>query len=260
MNRLGTSTPGTHRLVSRISRRQLLTAAAAGLGGLAIGGAKAWYPPGSRGIFGASDALTFASHRLILAHQPLVREFDRTLIAANFPTNGTTNPEDTAYQALRAAGFKEWRLPVEGLVSRPGALTLADLKAMPARTQITQLSCEEGWSSIAEWTGVPLARVLLEVGIMQDARYVVFETVDGWWDSLDMFDALHPQTLLTYGMNGGDLPVAHGAPLRIRVERQLGYKSLKFLHRMIVTSTLRDIKDGSGAGVVPYGFPWYAGI
>ena len=246
--------------VSRISRRQLLTAAVTGAGGLVIAGAKAWYPPASRGIFGASDALTFASHRLILAHQPLVREFDRTMIAANFPVNGTTDPRDPAYLALRAAEFKDWRLPVEGLVSRPGAWALADFKALPARTQITQLSCEEGWSSIAEWTGVPLARVLQEAGIKPDARYVVFETVDGWWDSLDMFDALHPQTLLAYGMNGGDLPVRHGAPLRLRVERQLGYKNLKFLHRMIVTDTLRDIRDGTGAGVVPYGFPWYAGI
>src|SRR5262245_47783703 len=218
---------------SRISRRTMLTALGTGLGlgGLAIGGAKAWYPPASRGIFGASDALTFASHRLILAHQPLVREFDRTMIAAKFPINGTSNPRDPAYRALRAAAFKDWRLPVEGLVSRPGGVSLADLKALPSRTQITQLSCEEGWSSIAEWTGVPLARVLQEVGIKPEARYVVFETVDGWWDSLDMFDALHPQTLLAYGMNGGDLPVQHGAPLRLRVERQLGYKSLKFLHR-----------------------------
>jgi DMSO/TMAO reductase YedYZ molybdopterin-dependent catalytic subunit len=246
--------------VSRISRRQLLTAAVAGAGGLAIAGAKAWYPPASRGIFGASDALTFASHRLILAHQPLVREFDRAMIAASFPVNGTSNPPDPAYQALRADAFRNWRLPVEGLVSRPGAWSLADFKALPSRTQITQLSCEEGWSSIAEWTGVSLARVLQEAGIEPQARYVVFETVDGWWDSLDMFDALHPQTLVAYGMNGGDLPVRHGAPLRLRVERQLGYKSLKFLHRMIVTDTLRDIKDGTGAGVVPYGFPWYAGI
>jgi DMSO/TMAO reductase YedYZ molybdopterin-dependent catalytic subunit len=246
--------------VSRISRRQLLTAAVAGAGGLVIAGAKAWYPPASRGIFGASDALTFASHRLILAHQPLVREFDRAMIAASFPVNGTSNPPDPAYQALRADAFKNWRLPVEGLVSRPGAWSLADFKTLPSRTQITQLSCEEGWSSIAEWTGVPLARVLQEAGIEPQARYVVFETVDGWWDSLDMFDALHPQTLVAYGMNGGDLPVRHGAPLRLRVERQLGYKSLKFLHRMIVTDTLRDIKDGTGAGVVPYGFPWYAGI
>lgn len=233
---------------SRISRRQLLTAAAAGAGGLVIAGAKAWYPPASRGIFGASDALTFASHRLLLAHQPLVREFDRAMIAASFPVNGTSNPDDPAYQALRAAAFKEWRLPVEGLVSRPASWPLADFKALPARTQITQLSCEEGWSSIAEWTGVPLARVLLEAGIKPEAKYVVFETVDGWWDSLDMFDALHPQTLLAYGMNGGDLPVRHGAPLRLRVERQLGYKSLKFLHRMIVTDTLRDIKDGNEIG------------
>lgn len=244
----------------RISRRHLLTAAAAGAGGLIVAGAKASYPPASRGIFGASDALTFASHRLILAHQPLVREFDRSTIAKTFPVNGTRNPRDPGYQALRAVGFTDWRLPVEGLVSRPGAWSLGDLKALPARTQITQLACEEGWSSIAEWTGVPLALVLQEAGIRPEARYVVFESVDRKWESLDMFDALHPQTLLAYGMSGGDLPVAHGAPLRLRVERQLGYKSLKFLTRMIVTDTLRGIRDGSGTWVARFGFPWYAGI
>jgi DMSO/TMAO reductase YedYZ molybdopterin-dependent catalytic subunit len=140
------------------------------------------------------------------------------------------------------------------------AMSLNDLKRFPARTQITQHTCEEGWSGIAEWTGVQLSRVLEAVGIRSEARYVVFHTVDDWWDSLDMSDALHPQTMLTYGMNGRELPVPHGAPIRLRVERQLGYKSLKFLKTMTVTDRLDNIEDGTGAVGVAYGYAWYSGI
>jgi hypothetical protein len=141
-----------------------------------------------------------------------------------------------------------------------GELPLSFFKSLPSRAQITQQSCEEGWFAIGEWKGVQLSRVLQEVGILPQARYVVFQAVDGWWDSVDMADALHPQTLLSYGMNGGDLPVPHGAPLRLRVERQLGYKSLKFLSRMTVTDRLDNIKDGTGSGSFADGFAWYAGI
>jgi DMSO/TMAO reductase YedYZ molybdopterin-dependent catalytic subunit len=151
-------------------------------------------------------------------------------------------------------------LPVEGLVSKPAELSLETLKRFPSRTQVTQHNCEQGWSAIAEWAGVSLGRVLKEVGMLPQARYIVFHTVDGWWDSLDMFDALHPQTLLAYGMNGRELPVAHGAPVRLRVERQLGYKCLKYISRIDVTDRLDDVEDGTGAVGAPYGYSWYAGI
>jgi DMSO/TMAO reductase YedYZ molybdopterin-dependent catalytic subunit len=242
-----------------LSRRQLI-AGAAGAGGVVLAATQAAWPPSCRGVFGVSDALTFAAQRVLLANQSLVREFGREKITPNFPVNGTSHPNDARYQQLLAGRFADWRLPVEGLVAKPGELPLAFLKGLPSRTQITQQSCEEGWSAIGEWTGVPLSRVLQEVGALPQARYVVFQTVDGWWDSLDMADALHPQTLLAYGMNGGELPVAHGAPLRLRVERQLGYKNLKYVSRMTVTDRVDKIKDGTGSGSFAEGFAWYAGI
>ncbi|MEX2303191.1 MAG: molybdopterin-dependent oxidoreductase [Bryobacterales bacterium] len=243
----------------KLSRRKLL-AGAAGLGGGFLAASQASWPPSCRGIFGVSDALTYTAHRVLHVNQPLAREFGREMITPNFPINGTSNPEDARYQELLAGQFVDWRLPIEGLVSSPGELPLAFFKSLPARTQITLQSCEEGWSAIGEWTGVQLSRVLQELGALPEARYVVFETVDGWWDSVDMADALHPQTLLAYGMNGGDLPVAYGAPLRLRVERQLGYKNLKYLSRITVTDRVDNIRDGTGSGSYSADFPWYAGI
>jgi DMSO/TMAO reductase YedYZ molybdopterin-dependent catalytic subunit len=225
-----------------------------------VAGRNAAWPPACRGLFGATDALTFAAHRALQAHPPLAREFDRGMITPKFPMNGTRNPPDAQYQKLLAGAFKDWRLPIDGLVARPGGLSLEWLKGFPSRTQVTQQSCEEGWSAIAEWTGVQLSRVLEAVGILPEARYVVFHTVDGWFDSIDMSDALHAQTLLAYGMNGGDLPVPYGAPLRLRVERQLGYKNLKYLSRITVASSLEKFGDGTGSGSYSAGFSWYAGI
>ncbi len=240
------------------SRRKFIASIPAG--GLLLSACKDAMPPTYGSLFDASNALTFASHRLLLRNQPLVREFARDRITKNFPAINETNPKSDHYQQLLAGGFTEWRLPIAGLVSHPTELSLATLKRFPSRTQVTQHNCEQGWSAIAEWTGVPLGRVLQQVGMQPQARYVVFHTVDGWWDSLDMFDALHPQTLLAYGMNGDPLPVAHGAPVRLRVERQLGYKNLKYLSRIDVTDRLDDVEDGTGAVGAAYGYSWYAGI
>jgi DMSO/TMAO reductase YedYZ molybdopterin-dependent catalytic subunit len=145
-------------------------------------------------------------------------------------------------------------------VERPTAFTLAELRAMPARTQITLHACEQGWSAIGGWTGVPLSHVLASVGLKPEARFIVIRTVDGWWDTYDLFDALHPQTILAYGMNGRDLPVAHGAPVRLRVERQLGYKSLKYLASIEATDRVDGLGQGRGSMVSELGFSWYAGI
>ena len=243
-----------------ISRRKFLAGVTAAGGALLTGCSKDSLPPTYGSLFGLSNALTFAAHRLLLRQQPLVREFGREMITRNFPAINTTNPESEGYQRLLAGGFAEWRLPIEGLVARPAELSLEDLKRFPSRTQVTQHNCEQGGSAIAEWTGVQLSRVLQEVGTLPQARYVVFYTIDGWWDSLDMLDALHPQTLLAYGMNGRDLPVPHGAPVRLRVERQLGYKNLKYITRMDVTDQLDDIEDGTGAVGASHGYSWYAGI
>ena len=155
----------------------------------------------------------------------------------------------------------DWRLAVDGMVARPVSLSLAELRSYPSRSQITHLACEEGWSFIAEWIGVPLSHVLNVVGILPQARYVVYFSLQkGWWDSIDMADALHPQTLLTYGMNGGELPVGHGGPLRLRVPRQLGYKNVKYITRLTVTDNLKGFGKGLGSASPEVGYSWYAGI
>jgi DMSO/TMAO reductase YedYZ molybdopterin-dependent catalytic subunit len=147
------------------------------------------------------------------------------------------------------------------MVARPGSLSLSDLKSLPVRSQITEVACEEGWSYIAEWIGTPLTEVLNEVGILPHARYVVFFSIDkDWWDSIDMADTLHSQTLLTHGMNDGDLPVSFGGPLRMRVPRQLGYKSVKYITRVTVTDSLKSFGKGLGSSEPDYGYAWYAGI
>jgi DMSO/TMAO reductase YedYZ molybdopterin-dependent catalytic subunit len=141
------------------------------------------------------------------------------------------------------------------------SLSQDDLKRFPVRRQITEIACEEGWSYIAEWIGTPLVDVLHAAGIMPQARYVVYFSIQkGWWDSVDMADALHPQTLVAYAMNGGDLPVAFGGPLRLRVPRQLGYKSVKYINRLAVTDSLKPFGKGLGSAATGAGFAWYAGI
>jgi DMSO/TMAO reductase YedYZ molybdopterin-dependent catalytic subunit len=209
------------------------------------------------------DTLTYAAHRALLPGQRLAREYSHNDISS-FPATGTTNPGDPGkptaselYRTLQAGGFADWRLSVEGRVARPGIFSVVDLKRLPSRTQITKHICEEGWSAIAEWTGVPLSRVLEAVGILPTARFINFYSFDDWADSIDLLDGLHPQTILAYGMNGRDLAVPHGAPVRLRVETQLGYKSMKFLQRIVVTDRF---DDGGDKGNIQNGWAWYAGI
>ena len=250
--------------MSRILTRRRLIQTAAGASAAA---SAAWLanrnglvPPDHGGIFGIGETLTYAAHRALLRSQPLAREFRPDQVSANFPAINTVLPRDGIYRQQMAHSFRDWTLPVDGLVARPSEFSLAELKSLPSRSQITEHICEQGWSAIAEWTGVPLSRVLERVGIKPEARYVVFFTVDDWWDSLDMADAWHPQTLLAYGMNGRDLPVPHGAPVRLRVERQLGYKNLKYLSQITVTNTVKDIGKGQGSDGAEHGYSWYAGI
>jgi DMSO/TMAO reductase YedYZ molybdopterin-dependent catalytic subunit len=252
--------------MSGVTRRKLIKT---GLGALAGAGAlgaavraadrHGLIPANCRGVYGLSETLTYAGQRLLTKLPSMAREFDPSQISTVIPVNGTA-PKTEAYQKLLAGGFADWRLTVDGLVDRPGPLSLAEIKGFPARSQITHQACEEGWSFIAQWTGVPLAHVLEHVGIQPGARYVYFFSFDDWWDSIDMDDALHPQTLLAYGMNGTEMPTDHGAPLRLKVARQLGYKSLKYLARMTVTDTTKGIGDGLGSGSPSAGYSWYAGI
>ena len=253
-------------MTAPLTRRKLIAtglAAAAGASGLAaairLADRYGLIPPDRGGVYGVGETLTYAVQRLLMSQRPLAREFSRRDISKVFPINGAP-PENETYQRLLARGFADWRLTVDGLVARPSSFSLAELKQLPSRTQITHQACEEGWSFIAEWTGVPLSHVLNVVGVRPEAKYVVFFPFDEWWDSLDMPDAWHPQTLLAYGMNTEDLPTPHGAPVRLRVPRQLGYKSVKYLSHITVTDTLKDIGQGLGSSAPEIGYSWYAGI
>jgi DMSO/TMAO reductase YedYZ molybdopterin-dependent catalytic subunit len=249
-----------------ISRRGLITtglATAAGASGLAVAARLAdrygLIPPDHGGIYGVGETLTYAAQRLLTANHSLAREFNRGEISKSIPIDGKP-PEKESYQRLLAGGFTDWRLKVDGLVARPSFLSLAELKSYPSRTQITHQACEEGWSFIAEWTGVPLSYVLNLAGVLPRAKYVAYFAFDESWDSLDMPEALHPQTLLAYGLNGQELPAPHGAPLRMKVPRQLGYKNVKYLSRITVTDNLKNIGSGRGSISPDYGYSWYAGI
>ena len=252
--------------MKKISRRQLVTtglAATAGVSGLGIAARLAQKygltPPDHGGIFGPGETLTYACQRLLTRHS-LAREFSRSQIT-NPPFANDTPPPTDAFQRLRAGGFADWRVAVGGMVAQPASFSLAELKSYPSRSQITQLACEEGWSYIAEWIGVPLAHVLHLVGVHPQARYVVYRSIDpDWWESMDMADALHPQTLLAYAMNGGDLPVGSGGPLRVRLPRQLGYKSVKYITQLTVTDSLKRFGKGLGSSAPEGGYAWYAGI
>jgi DMSO/TMAO reductase YedYZ molybdopterin-dependent catalytic subunit len=246
-----------------ISRRTAIVAGLASAGGFLLTRNVGELPPTYGHILRMGDNLTYVAHRVLLPGQSLVREFARADISS-FPAIGTTNPasldygESTElYGRLQHGAFADWRLQVEGLVERPGSYSLQELQRLPARTQITRHTCEEGWSAIVEWTGVQLSRVLEAARIRPTARWVHFESYDGWSDGIDLLDALHPQTLLAYGLNGRPLPVPHGAPVRLRVETQLGYKSMKYLRKIRV---IDEFDDGGKFGNIQNGWSWYAGI
>lgn len=246
------------------TRRNVLLAGVAAAGGILLPGwAKKNLPPTYGHILRMGDNLTYASHRLLLPGQSMAKEYSPSDVSS-FPAVFIGDPTDPKhpmssadYRKLLTEGFADWRLRVEGLVARPKAWSLAELKGLPARTQITRHTCEEGWSAIGEWTGVQLGRVLEASGMFPDARYVTLYCYDNYVDSIDLLDALHPQTLLAYRMNGRALPLPHGAPVRLRLETQMGYKSMKYLKKIVVTSR---VEDGGKDGNIQNGWSWYAGI
>ena len=241
------------------SRRKILTAglgAAAGASGLTgvarLADRHGLLPPDHSGFYGLGESLTYASHRL-LTRGSLAREFSREQISRTPFAKGKP-PDDEDFLRSRAGGFADWPLVVDGLVARPAAFSLGEIKAGPASSQITELICEEGWSYIAEWIGTPLSYILDRVGVLPEARYVLYFSLGTRRaHSIDMADARHPQTLLTYGMNGGELPVGHGGPLRMRVARQLGYKNRKYLNKLTLTDRLDESFSNRR-------YSWYAGI
>ena len=252
--------------MSKTSRRKLITtglAATAGVSGLAAAASLArrygLVPPDSGGFYGPGETLTYAAQRLLTTHS-LAREFPRSMISKPPFANEVAPPND-AFKRFQAAGFRDWRLSVDGMVASPVSFSLSDLRSFPIRSQITEVVCEEGWSYIAEWIGTPLVEVLNASGVLRQARYVVYFSIDrDWWESIDMADALHPQTLLTWAMNDGDLPIPFGGPLRLRVPRQLGYKSVKYITRLTVTDSLKGFGKGLGSASPEGGYAWYAGI
>jgi DMSO/TMAO reductase YedYZ molybdopterin-dependent catalytic subunit len=252
--------------MSKLSRRQLIATGlvtTAGASGLAVAATLArrygLIPPDGGGLYGPGETLTYAAQRLLTRHS-LAREFAPSQISKP-PFPNEVAPLGDAFKRLQDGGFVDWLLSVDGMVARPRSFSLSELKGFPSRGQITHLACEEGWSYIAEWRGVPLSHILDVVGTLPQARYIVYRSFQpDWWESIDMADALHPQTLVTHGMNGGELPVAFGGPLRLRVPRQLGYKNVKYITRLTITDSLKGFGKGLGSSSPEGGYAWYAGI
>jgi len=241
-----------------ITRRNAIITGIGAIGGLLLTGCKRPLPPSYGNILRMGDTFTYVAQRTLLPGQSLAKEYNHGDISS-FPATGTVNPGDSSksyysevYSKTQRNAFADWSLSVEGSVAHPRTYSLSELQSFPARKQITRHTCEEGWTAIGEWNGVQLSRVLENAGILKTARFVNFQSYDGWLDSIDMLDAFHPQTILAYGMNGRDLPLQHGAPLRLRVERQIGYKSMKYLQKIIVSDEYIDPGDT--------GWAWHVGI
>lgn len=252
--------------MSQISRRKLITmglATAAGATGIAAAAALArrhgLVPPDAGSIYGLGETMTYAAQR-VLARHSLAREFSRSEISKN-PFANEVDPLGEQFQRLQAAGFADWRMTVDGMAAHPTEFSLADIRSFPTSSHITMIGCEEGWTYIAEWTGVPLAYILDRVGALPQVRYVVYRSIQSdWWESIDMADAVHPQTLIAHRMNGEELPVPFGGPLRLRVPRQLGYKNVKYITRLTLTDSLKPFGKGLGSAASEGGYAWYAGI
>jgi DMSO/TMAO reductase YedYZ molybdopterin-dependent catalytic subunit len=252
--------------MSNISRRKFIItglAVAAGASGIAVAAKVAQHrgliPPDAGGLYGPGETLTYAAQRL-LTRRSMAREFSRTEISKN-PFANEVDPLGDEFKRLQAASFVDWRVAVDGMAARPASFSLAELRSFPTSTQITMIGCEEGWTYIAEWTGVPLSYILDRVGALPRVRYVVYRSIQpDWWESIDMADALHPQTLLAHRMNGNELPVPFGGPVRVRVPRQLGYKNVKYINRVTLTDNLKLFGKGLGGANSDSGYAWYAGI
>jgi len=248
-------------------RRFLLRALAAG-GTLLLSGCdrlshSAWFTR----MLDSAEKLTFGTQRLLLPRKAMAQEFTEADLSPDFRSNGTNNPANPLYQALAANRFADYRLQVGGLVAQPRAYSLDDLQALPSRTQITRHDCVEGWSAIGKWKGVQLSRVLEQVKPHPSARYVAFYCADPmddmgtrYYESIDMEDAWHAQTLLAYELNDHPLPIKNGAPIRVRVERQLGYKMAKYVMQIALVDRLDTIAGGKGGYWEDQGYEWYAGI
>jgi DMSO/TMAO reductase YedYZ molybdopterin-dependent catalytic subunit len=255
------------------TRRRFLRLAFGALSAGALGACDRLSANGSfTGFLRSAQYLSRAAQGLLTGRQAMAQEFTEDDITSDFRGNGTELPDSQLYRRLARDGFRDWQLDVRGMVQAPVRFSLAQLRAMPSRTQITRHDCVEGWSVIGKWTGVPLRQVLERARPLPGARYVVFhcaDPMDGsdqsapqstYYESLDLDEARHPQTILAYQLNDEPLPIRNGAPLRLRVERQLGYKHAKYLMRIVLVDRLDNIRGGKGGYWEDLGYEWYAGI
>jgi DMSO/TMAO reductase YedYZ molybdopterin-dependent catalytic subunit len=247
-------------------RKMLLTGAAAAVGVAGVLEApklmrrSGLLAPDCAGAYGPGEMLTYAASRLI-APDALAREFPRSWISKAPFANSLDGPIPAEFAKQKTEGCANWKLSVGGMAMHPMTFSVGDLKQMGRSSQITEVACEEGWSYIAEWIGTPLAKVLDEVQPLGPARYLVYTSMrDGWWDSIDLHEARHPQTMLTWGMNDGELPFGFGGPLRMRLPKQLGYRNLKYVHQMVLTDSMKGFGRGLGSENPETGYSWYAGI
>jgi DMSO/TMAO reductase YedYZ molybdopterin-dependent catalytic subunit len=257
------------KLLARNSRRRFLGRFFGATGALALSGCDAlsrseWFPK----VLGAGEALSEAAHHWLVPRKAMAQEFADGDRSPEFRSNGTAAPNNPRYQALAAGGFADYRLVVGGLVEKPAEFSLAELRALPSRTQITRHDCVEGWSAIGKWKGARLSALLETVRPKPEARYVMFFCADPmledgtgfYYESIDLDDAFHAQTLLAYELNDALLPIKNGAPIRLRVERQLGYKHAKYIMRIELVRSFAQIAGGNGGYWEDEGYEWYAGI
>jgi DMSO/TMAO reductase YedYZ molybdopterin-dependent catalytic subunit len=251
------------------ARRRFFGRVLTAVGTLALAGCERlsrseWFPQ----VLGAGEKASAAALNLVAGRRAMAQEFGPADLSPSFRSNGTAKPDNNAYRALLAGNFADYRLDIGGLVERPTTLSLAEVMGLPSRTQITRHDCVEGWSAIAKWKGAKLSSVLEAVRPKSEARFVVFhcadpmsgEGSDFYYESIDLDDALHPQTILAYEMNDAPLPVKNGAPLRLRVERQLGYKHAKYVMRIELVESFAGIAGGKGGYWEDHGYQWFAGI
>ena len=219
-------------------------------------------------VLSTGESLNKNAHHLLRTRKTMAQEFSEADMSPSFRSNGTSFPESAEYQTLAKANFKDWSLEIGGLVEKPTKFTLAQIQQLPSRTQITRHDCVEGWSAIAKWTGAPLSELLALVKPLANARYVVFYCADPmeddgsdfYYESIDMEDAYHAQTILAYKLNDETLPIKNGAPIRLRVERQLGYKQAKYIMKIALVEHFDDISGGKGGYWEDKGYEWYAGV
>lgn len=254
------------------TRRRWLSGLAAVAGGALLSACdKLTMNPGIQKTLAGAEGLTRRVQRLVTNRAALATEFPESEISPDFRANGSTAPGDPEYRALAEGGFADWKLVVDGLVERPLSLSLAELRAQPARTQVTRHDCVEGWSAIGKWSGARLGLLLDKAGLKDEARYIVFHCADTldpnapdglrrYYESIDLIDAYHPQTILAYDMNDAPLEVKFGAPARLRVERQLGYKHAKYVMRIEAVADFAHLGGGKGGFWEDRGYEWYAGI